>query len=81
MSANERMVIDEENFSYEKFLWTLLDEARMHKLPMEIIGSEISKRTGINYPLYRMVIHPNVGPTVCIDLESTAMRSPDLFPF
>jgi predicted deacylase len=66
MSANERMVIDVENFSYEKFLWTLLNEARQHKLPMEIIGSEISRRTGINYPLYRLVIHPKVEPTICI---------------
>jgi hypothetical protein len=66
MSNNERMVIDEENFSYEKFLWTLLSEARLHKLPMEIIGSEISRRTGINYPLYRLVIHPKVETTVCI---------------
>ncbi len=46
MSNNERMVIDEENFSYEKFLWTLINEARLHKLPMEIIGSEFSDARG-----------------------------------
>ena len=66
MSTNERMVMDAENFSYEKFLWTLLNETRLHKLPMEIIGSEISRRTGINYPLYRLIIHPKVDPTICI---------------
>jgi predicted deacylase len=44
----------------------LLNEARLHKLPIEIIGSEISRRTGINYPLYRLVIHPKVEPTICI---------------
>jgi hypothetical protein len=66
MSPNERSVIDVENFSYEKFLWTLLNETRQHKLPMEIIGSEISRRTGINYPLYRLIIHPKVDPTICI---------------
>jgi hypothetical protein len=58
MSSNKRIVIDEEYFSFEKFLWTLLNEARLHKLPMEITGFEISNRTGINYPLYRLVIHP-----------------------
>jgi hypothetical protein len=60
------MVIDEEYFSYEKFIWTLLSEAHQHKLSMEIIGSEISRRTGINYPLYRLIIHPKVKETVCI---------------
>jgi hypothetical protein len=66
MSQNERMVIDEEFFSYEKFLWTLLSEAHHHKVSMQIIGSEISRRTGINYPLYRLVIHPEVIETICI---------------
>ncbi len=66
MSANEHLVIDEEYFSNEKFLWTFLNEAHQHKLPMKIIGSEISRRTENNYPLYRLVIHPKVEPTVSI---------------
>jgi len=66
MATNEKMIIDEQYFSYEKFIWSLLTEARQHKLPMEIIGSEISQRTGINYPLYRLIIHPEVKETVCI---------------
>lgn len=66
MSQNEKMVIEQEYYSYEKFIWTLLTEAHQHKLPMEIIGSEISRRTGINYPLYRLVIHPDVKDTLCI---------------
>jgi hypothetical protein len=66
MSANEHMVINQEYYSYEKFLWTLISEARHHKLPMEIIGSETSRRTGINYPLYRLVIHPTFKDTICI---------------
>jgi murein peptide amidase A len=66
MSPNERMAVDEENFSYEKFLWVLLSEAHHHKLPMEVIGYEMSRRTKINYPLYRLVIHPECQPTVCL---------------
>jgi hypothetical protein len=42
MATHEKMIIDEQYFSYEKFIWSLLTEARQHKLPMEIIGSEIS---------------------------------------
>ncbi len=66
MAVNEKMIVDEEYFSYEKFLWILLNEAHQHKLPMEIIGSEISRRTGINYPLYRLIVHPEITDTVCI---------------
>jgi predicted deacylase len=66
MSANEHMVIDEQYFSYEKFLWCLLAETRSHRISAEIIGSEISRRTGINYPLYRLVVHPKVKETICI---------------
>jgi hypothetical protein len=60
------MLIDEEYFSYEKFIWALLNEAQHHKLSMEVIGFEESKRTRINYPLYRLVIHPKVPDTICI---------------
>jgi predicted deacylase len=66
MSANETMEIDERYFSYEKFLWILLDEACQHKLEYQIIGTEVSRRTGINYPLYRLVIHPKNERTICI---------------
>lgn len=66
MSANEHMQIDEKYFSYEKFLWILLTEARQHKIDVQIIGSEISRRTSINYPLYRLVIHPKEEKTICI---------------
>jgi hypothetical protein len=66
MTPKKKMAIDEENYSYEKFLWVLLSEAHHHKLPMEVIGYEMSKRTKINYPLYRLVIHPECPQTVCI---------------
>jgi hypothetical protein len=66
MAKNERTTLDEEYFSYEKYLWTLMDETHRRKLPMEIIGYETSKRTGINYPLYRLVIHPHLQETVCV---------------
>jgi len=66
MSPNERMIVDEANFSYEKFLWTLLNEANQRQLPIEIIGHEKCEYTGILYPLYRLVINPQVQQTVCI---------------
>ena len=66
MSSNERMSVAEEFFSYEKFIWTLLNEAEQHNLPVEVIGIETSKRTGVIYPLYRLVIHPEVKQTVCV---------------
>jgi murein peptide amidase A len=66
MSPNEKMAVGEENFSYEKFLWELLTEVHHHKLQTEVIGYEMSKRTRINYPLYRFVIHPEFLRTVCI---------------
>ena len=66
MSRNEKTILDEEFFSYEKFLWLLMDEAHHHKLPMQVIGYETCKRTGINYPIYRLVIHPRLKETVCI---------------
>jgi predicted deacylase len=66
MSSNEKISVNEEYFSYEKFLWTLLSEAHHHKLQMDVIGYEMSKRTKINYPLYRLVIHPEGQQTVCL---------------
>ena len=65
MSKNEYMAVGEEYISYERFIWTLLDEAHQHKLPTEVIGHETSRRTGISYPLYRLVIHPEAEPAVC----------------
>jgi predicted deacylase len=66
MSSNEKMFVGEEFISYERFIWTLLNEAHQHKLPVEVIGYETSKRTGISYPLYRLLINPKVEQTVCI---------------
>lgn len=66
MSSNERSIIDEEYYSYEKFLWALLNEAHLHKLPVEIIGTDQSQHTGIIYPIYRLIIHPDQKKTVCI---------------
>lgn len=66
MSANERMNIGEEYISYERFLWKLLSEAHQHDLPVEVIGHETCERTGIGYPLYRLVIHPDASLSVCI---------------
>lgn len=66
MAKNEKIEIDEKNYSYEKYLWLLLDEAHHHRLPMEVIGYETSKRTGIQYPIYRLVIYPQLQETICI---------------
>jgi len=66
MSSNERTPLAEEYFSYEKFIWELLNEADQRKLQVEVIGNETSRHTGITYPLYRLVIHPEAHQTVCI---------------
>ncbi len=66
MAKNERMAVSEEYISYEKYLWLLMDEAHHHKLPIEVIGYETSKRSRIQYPIYRLIIHPNLKETVCI---------------
>lgn len=66
MSTNEQLDIDEEYFSYEKYIWTLLTETRKHRLLMELIGFEFSRRTMIGYPLYRLIIHPKVTNAICI---------------
>ncbi len=66
MSSNERTPTAEKNYSYQKFVWTLLNEAELHNLPVEVIGSEASEYTGIIYPLYRLVINPHTKPTICI---------------
>lgn len=66
MSSNERALIDEEYYSYEKYLWTLLNAAHHHKIAMDVIGNDISNRTGIVYPIYRMVIHPVASNAICI---------------
>jgi predicted deacylase len=66
MSANERMTVGEEYISYERFLCTLLSEAHQHDLPVEVIGYETCERTGIRYPLYRLVIHPDAPLSVCV---------------
>ncbi len=65
-SPNEKTIVHEEHFSYGKFIWTLLNEAHHRKLPVKVIGSEKMKRTGITYPLYRLIIHPDVRQTICL---------------
>jgi hypothetical protein len=60
------MAVKEEYYSYEKYIWTLLTEAHQHNLPMEVIGAEMSERTGINYPIYRLIINPVVKESICI---------------
>lgn len=66
MSSNEKTLIDEEYYSYEKFIWVLLNEAHRRKIPIEVIGQETSERTGIIYPIYRMTINPECPATICI---------------
>jgi hypothetical protein len=66
MSTNEKTIFGEEYYSYEKFLWELLNEAHRHKLQPEVIGYEMSERTRINYPIYRLVINPEIQQTICI---------------
>jgi predicted deacylase len=63
---NEHMAVQPGDFTYEKFIWTLLTEAHNRKLTIEIIGQETSQYTGMIYPLYRMVINPEVKDTICI---------------
>lgn len=66
MSANEMTPVDEQNFTYEKFVWTLLNLARKRKLLLQEIGQDKSHRTGIVYPIFRLVIHPKAQTTACI---------------
>jgi predicted deacylase len=66
MSANERMAISDEYCSYEKYLWELMNQVHHHKLEINVIGTETSRHTGIVYPLYRFVIHPQIQKTVCL---------------
>jgi len=64
---NEHSVIDVENFSYEKFIWTLLTLAHLHKVPIERIGQEVCERTGMVYPLYRFIINEDqVKESICL---------------
>jgi len=66
MSPNEKMSIPEEFFSYQKYLWMLLNEAEQHNLDLQLIGYELCERTKMQYPLYRLVIHPENQQTICI---------------
>jgi len=63
---NEHTVLPIQYLSYEKYIWTLLNEVDRHHIPCEIIGYETSERTGITYPLYRLIINPKAQRTVCI---------------
>jgi predicted deacylase len=63
---NEYTVIPTQYQSYEEYIWTLLTEADRRHIPVDIIGHEISERTGISYPLYRLVINPQAQWNICI---------------
>lgn len=64
---NEHSVIDINNFSYEKYVWTLLTLAHHHKIPIERIGQEECERTGMIYPLYRLAVNLDQGQeSICI---------------
>jgi predicted deacylase len=63
---NEQVLVHVDDYSYEKYLWSLLTEANQRDIPFEIIGRERSEYTGIEYPLYRMVIHPQEQKTICL---------------
>lgn len=63
---NEHTETHLDNYSFEKYIWQMLSEVHRHHLPIEIIGQESCERTGIIYPLYRLLIHPETAPTICI---------------
>ncbi len=64
---NEHSVIDIKDFSYEKYIWTLLTLAHHHHIPIDRIGQEICERTGIVYPLYRALIsNEQAQESICI---------------
>ncbi len=63
---NEHTQTHIDNYTFEQYIWQVLSEAHRRQLPIEIIGQETCERTGMIYPLYRMIIHPEAAPTICI---------------
>lgn len=63
---NERMEIPIQDISYEKYLWSLITEINHNQIIKEIIGNERSERTGMVYPIYRLVINPQASKRICI---------------
>jgi predicted deacylase len=63
---NEHAEIHIADVSYQAYIWQLLSAAHHHHAEVEIIGHETSERTGMIYPLYRLVINPQLQPSICI---------------
>ena len=63
---NEHAEVPIQFLSYEKYIWSLLTEADRCHIQGEIIGYEKSERTGMDYPLYRLIVNPERQKTVCI---------------
>ena len=63
---NEIMDVEWEHFSYQRLLWEIITAVNRRALSAEIIGHELSERTGILYPLYRLVIYPEAQRTICL---------------
>lgn len=55
-----------EDYSYARYLTELFALCRKTKLRHTIIGSKKYKDTGIVYPLYKIVIHPEQKKKICI---------------
>jgi predicted deacylase len=63
---DEHIEVPIENMSYGKFVDTLMVEAKKRRIPVTRIGEELSERTGIVYPLYRLEINPEAKKNICI---------------
>lgn len=63
---NERTDVAWEHFSYQRLLWEIVTAVNRRALAAEIIGYELSERTGIHYPLYQLVINPEAEQTICL---------------
>ena len=63
---NEYMPIPIQDISYEKYVWELLERINRRDIRYDIIGSELSERTGIEYPIYRFSINEGAPGRICV---------------
>jgi len=63
---NEYMAIPIQDISYEMYLSELLERIHRRHLPCEIVGHELSERTGIEYPIYRFNVNEGARGRICI---------------
>ena len=63
---NEYMPIPIQYISYQKYVWELLKRINRRHIPFEIVGTELCKRTGIEYPIYRFGVNEGAPGKICI---------------